>query len=67
MAHIYIHHTSITIHFFFLYISYSPGQAGCPPLALSDTLVAVELISPGLAAVELIFLDWLIISLLLEG
>jgi hypothetical protein len=25
--------------FFFLYIFYFPGQAGCPPLALSNTLV----------------------------
>ncbi len=33
----YIHHISITIHFFFPYIFHSPGQAGCPPLATSAT------------------------------
>jgi hypothetical protein len=41
-ACIYVHHTSITIHFFFLYIFYFPGQAGCPPLALFAT-VTVQL------------------------
>ncbi len=30
---IYVHHTSITINFFFLHIFHVPGQAGCPPLA----------------------------------
>ncbi len=37
MAQTYIHHTSITIHFFFLHIFHFPGQAGCPPLAPSVT------------------------------
>ncbi len=36
-AHMYIHHTSTTIHFFFLHIFHFPGQAGCPPLAPSAT------------------------------
>ncbi len=39
MAHMYIHHTSITIHLFFLHIFHSPGQAGCPPLPLSVTVM----------------------------
>ncbi len=30
--------------FFFLYIFHFPGQAGCPPLALSDTVTPVHLI-----------------------
>ncbi len=33
----YIHHTSITIHFFFLHIFHSPGQPGCPSFAVSAT------------------------------
>jgi hypothetical protein len=38
MAHMYIHHNNITIHFFFLHIFYFPGQAGCTQLALSATV-----------------------------
>ncbi len=32
-----VHHTSITINFFFLHIFHFPGRADCPPLAPSAT------------------------------
>jgi hypothetical protein len=39
MAHMYIHHISITIHFSFLHIFHSSWQAGCPrPFASATTL-----------------------------
>jgi hypothetical protein len=37
----YIHHTSITIHSFFLHIFHFPGQAGCPPLAVNDLVLVM--------------------------
>jgi hypothetical protein len=44
-AHMYLHHTSTTIHFFFLYIFHFPGQADCPPLVPSATLCHVPALS----------------------
>ncbi len=43
MAHMYIHHISITIHFFFLHIFHSSWQAGWPQPIASATLPLLHL------------------------
>ncbi len=42
MAHMYIHHNSITIHSSFLHIFHPSWQAGCTWLILSVTVAAAE-------------------------
>jgi hypothetical protein len=41
MTHMYRHHISITVHFFFLHIFHSPWQAGSPRPIMSATVNVV--------------------------